>query len=101
MRRPFSAATVEFLAHTLCGFTSHSYVASTKVLAESKAPRRNPDFYPFGACLMLACLVAKLITLTLNTKEGYKTKTGSPSSVTPTLTKIESWDRASGGRNIF
>ena len=30
----------------------------------------------------------------------YKTKTGSTSSVTLTLIKIEYWDRAGGGGNI-
>ena len=36
---------------------------------------------------------------TLDTKKGYKTKTGSTSSVTPSLTliKTECWDRAGGG----
>ena len=41
---------------------------------------------------------------TLDTKKGYKTKTGSTSSVTlalaPTLIKTEYWDRAGGGGNI-
>ena len=37
---------------------------------------------------------------TLDPKKGYKTKTGSTSSVTLTLTRIEYWDRAGGGRNI-
>ena len=35
---------------------------------------------------------------TLDTKKGYKTKTGSTSSVT--LIKTEYWDRAGGGGNI-
>ena len=38
-----------------------------------------------AACL-LACLLAKPVRSTLDTKEGYKTKTGSTSSVTMTLT---------------
>ena len=39
---------------------------------------------------------------TLDTKKGYKTKTGSTSSVTLTLglIKTEFWDRAGGGGNI-
>ena len=62
------------------------------------------------ACLLLACLLAaaKLGRSTLDTKKGYKTKTGSTSSVTLTRTltltlgliKIEYWDRAGGGGNI-
>ena len=55
------------------------------------------------ACLLLACLLAaKPGRSTLDTKKGYKTKTGSTSSVTLTLTliKTEYWDRASGGGNI-
>ena len=40
-----------------------------------------------AACLLLACLLAaKLGRSTLDTKKGYKTKTGSTSSVTLTLT---------------
>ena len=43
-------------------------------------------FSPFGACLLLACLLlAKPTGSTLDTKEGYKTKTGSTSSVTLAL----------------
>ena len=45
-------------------------------------------------------LLAKPVRSTLDTKEGYKTKTGSTSSVTLALTKIEYWNQASGGRNI-
>ena len=61
------------------------------------------------ACLLLAaCLLAaaKPRRSTLDTKKGYKTKTGSTSSVTLaltrtlTLTRIEYWDRAGGGWNI-
>ena len=44
------------------------------------------------------CLLAKLVRSTLDNKEGYKTKTGSTTSVT--LTGIEYWDRAGGGKNI-
>ena len=57
-----------------------------------------------AACLLLACLLlafllaAKPGRSTLDPKKGYKTKTGSTSSVT--LIKTEYWDRAGGGRNI-
>ena len=59
-----------------------------------------------AACLLLACcllaacllLAAKPGRSTLDTKKGYKTKTGSTSSVT--LIKTEHWDRAGGGGNI-
>ena len=58
-----------------------------------------------AACCLLACcllLAAKPGRSTLDTKKGYKTKTGSTSSVTLTLTRIktEYWDRAGGGGNI-
>ena len=53
------------------------------------------------ACLLLACLLAaKPGRSTLDPKKGYKTKTGSTSSVTLTLIKTEHWDRAGGGGNI-
>ena len=48
-----------------------------------------------AACWLLA---AKPGRSTLDTKKGYKTKTGSTSSVT--LIKTEYWDRAGGGGNI-
>ena len=57
-----------------------------------------------ACCLLLACLLACLLAAakpgrsTLDTKKGYKTKTGSTSSVT--LIKTEYWDRAGWGRNI-
>ena len=57
-----------------------------------------------AACLLLAAyLLACLLAATpgrstLDTKKGYKTKTGSTSSVT--LIKTEYWDRAGGGGNI-
>ena len=56
-----------------------------------------------AACLLLACLLACLLAAkpsrsTLYTKKGYKTKTGSTSSVTPI--KTEYWDRAGGGGDI-
>ena len=63
--------------------------------------------------LLAACLLAaELGRSTLDTKKGYKTKTGSTRSVTLTLTltltlgltltliKTEYWDRAGGGGNI-
>ena len=52
-----------------------------------------------------ACLFARLLLAaakrgrsTLDTKKGYKTKTGSTSSVT--LIKTKYWDRDGGGGNI-
>ena len=52
------------------------------------------------ACLLLACgMLAKPVRSTLDTREGYNTKTGSTSLVT--LTTIEYWDRADGGRNML
>ena len=53
-----------------------------------------------AACclLLLAAAAAKPGRSTLDTKKGYKTKTGSTSSVT--LIKTEHWDRAGGGGNI-
>ena len=59
-----------------------------------------------ACCLLLACLLAAAAAKpgrsTLDTKKGYKTKTGSTSSVTLALTliKTEYWDRAGGGGNI-
>ena len=60
-----------------------------------------------ACCLLLAAAAAaaaKPGRSTLDTKKGYKTKTGSTSSVTLTLTlgliKTEYWDRAGGGGNI-
>ena len=108
MRRLFPASNVKYPAHTLCGCPPHPWVASTKVLAESEAPPWSRDFSPFRACLLLVCLlaccllayclVAKPVRCTLDTKEGYKTKTSSTTLVT--LTKIRYWDRAGGGRGI-
>ena len=57
-----------------------------------------------ACCLLLACLLAAVaarpVRSTLDTKKGYKTKTGSTSSVILTLIKTEYWDRAGGGGNI-
>ena len=53
-----------------------------------------------AACLLACLLAAKPSRSTLDTKKGYKTKTGSTSSVTLTLIKTEYWDRAGGGGNI-
>ena len=50
------------------------------------------------ACCLLLLLAAKPGRSTPDTKKGYKTKTGSTSSVT--LIKTEYWDRAGGGGNI-
>ena len=54
------------------------------------------------ACCLLAAAAAKPGRSTLDPKKGYKTKTGSTSSVTLTLglIKTEYWDRAGWGRNI-
>ena len=52
------------------------------------------------SCLLLACcLLAKPVRSTLDTREGYNTKTGSTSSVT--LTRIEYWHPADGRRNML
>ena len=52
------------------------------------------------ACLLLACcFLAKPVRSTLDTREGYNTKTGSTSLVT--LTRIEYSDRADAGRNML
>ena len=70
-------------------------------------------FVRAAACLLLAA-AAKPGRSTLDPKKGYKTKTGSTSSVTLALTlaptlgliltltliKTEYWDRAGGGGNI-
>ena len=55
-----------------------------------------------AACCLLAacCFLAKPGRSTLDTKKGYKTKTGSTGSVNLTLIKTEYWDRAGGGGNI-
>ena len=48
-----------------------------------------------ACCLLAACLLAataKPGRCTLDTKKGYKTKTGSTSSVTLALIKTEYWD---------
>ena len=65
-------------------------------------------FVDAACCLLLLLAAAKAGRSTLDTKKGYKTKTGSTSSVTLTLTlgltlaliKTEYWDRAGGGGNI-
>ena len=107
LRIPFPAATIGFLAQTLCNCTSHPWVSSTKISPKSKARRRSSEFFPLCACccllLLAACLLACLLAAaakpgrsTLDTKKGYKTKTGSTSSVT----KTEYWVQACGERNI-
>ena len=55
------------------------------------------------ACLLAACLLAAQPgRSTLDTRKGYKTKTGSTGSVTLILTLIKTkyWDRAGGGGNM-
>ena len=55
-----------------------------------------------ATCLLLlaAAAAAKPGRSTLDAKKGYKTKTGSTSSVTLTLIKTEYWDQAGGGGNM-
>ena len=60
-----------------------------------EAPRRSSDFYPYRACccLLACCLLAACLLLaaakpsrsTLDAKKGYKTKTGSTSSVSQNI----------------
>ena len=66
-------------------------------------PKHHNRLLIFPHFTRVACLLAaKPGRSTLDTKKGYKTKTGSTSSVTLTLglIKIEYWDRAGGGGNI-
>ena len=61
-------------------------------------------YLSFSVC-MCFCLLADVNLdqtgrSTQDLKKGYKTKTGSTSSVTLALIKTEYWDRAGGGRNI-
>ena len=49
-----------------------------------------------AACCLLAAAAAKPGRSTLDTKKGYKTKTGSTSSVTLTLIKTEYWEELVG-----
>ena len=82
LRRPFPTATVEFLAHTLCGCPSHPWVAFWP------NPKHHDGAVIFPHFARACCLLlAKPRGSTLDTKEGYKTKTGSTSLVTlaPTL----------------
>ena len=56
-----------------------------------------------ASAVLIACYLHRLsVTEKVGryTKEGYKTKTGSTSSVTLNLTRFEYWDRAGGGRNM-
>ena len=77
------------------------------------APKFHPNlkhhdgvliFSHFARLLLHACclllVAAKLGRSTLHTKKGYKTKTGSTSSVILALIKTEYRDRAGGGWNI-
>ena len=59
-----------------------------------------PIFTHFAPAACLLAAAAKPVRSTLDTKKGYKTKTGSTSSVTLALIKTEYWDRAGGGGNI-
>ena len=70
----------------------HTHRCHSPKFQLTRAPQQSCDFCPFCVCL-LACLLL-LATATLDTNEGYKTKTGSTSSVT--LLKTEYWDRPSG-----
>ena len=66
-------------------------------------PKHHNRLLIFPHFALAACLLAaKPGRSTLDTKKGYKTKTGSTSSVTLTLglIKTEYWDRAGGGGNI-
>ena len=66
-------------------------------------PKHHNRLLIFPHFARVACLLAaKPGRSTLDTKKGYKTKTGSTSSVTLTLglIKTEYWDRAGGGGNI-
>ena len=88
----------------LCVIVLHTHrYHAPKFSTQSKAQQRNSDFSPFRACCLLACCLLQLNLVgppTLDTKKGYKTKTGSTSSVTLALIKTEYWDRAGGGGNI-
>ena len=73
------------------------------------APKFQPNPKHHDGVLIFshfACAACLLLAATLDTKKGYKTKTGSTSSVILTLTvtlaliKTEYWDRAGGGGNI-
>ena len=105
MRIPFQAATVEFLAQ-VCVIVLHTHrYHAPKFQPHSKHHDGVLIFTHFAraAACLLACLLAaaKRVRSTLDTKKGYKTKTGSTSSVTLTLTlgrtlgliKTEYWDR--------
>ena len=62
-----------------------------------------PPFARAAACCLLlatAAGAAKPGRSTLDTKKGYKTKTGCTISVTLALIETEYWDRAGGGGNI-
>ena len=87
----------------LCVIVLHTHrYHAPKFHANLKHHDGNLMFAHFAraaACLLLAAAAAaKPGRSTLDTKKGYKTKTGSTSSVT--LIKTEYWDRAGGGGNI-
>ena len=99
LRRPFPAATVEFWAHSLCGCPHTHRWHPSKFWPNPKHHDGAVIFSHFERRLLaslLACLLAKPVRSTLDTKEGYETKTGSTSSVT--LTRIDYWDLGGGGR---
>ena len=106
LRRPLLAATVEFLAHTLCGCPSHPFVACTKTLPNPKHHNAAVIFSHFACacCLLAACLLllAKPVRSTLDTKKVFRTKCGCTNLVTLALTlaRIEYCDQAGGARNI-
>ena len=63
------------------------------------------DFPPFrvcllACCLLACCLLAKPVRSTLDTKEGYKTKTGSTSPVSLTLTLEAAWGQRPTVRGV-
>ena len=93
LQRPFPAVTVEFLAHTLCASPRRPLVAA---LAFWPNLKHHDGAVLFARCartccllacyfLAVCCLLAKLVRSTLDTKEGYKSKNCSTSSVTVTL----------------
>ena len=54
-----------------------------------------------ACCLLLACLLAKPVRCTLDTKEGHKTKTSSTGSVTLTLTLTKALTLREGHRYFW
>ena len=92
LRPLFVAATLSFLLQ-ICVIVPHPHIYHPpKFQRNPKYHNRVVIFAHFAPArlLLAACcyclLLAKPGMSTLDTKEGYKTKTGSTSSVTPTLT---------------